>query len=225
MTLTLVSHHLCPYAQRVSISLDEKGVDFKRVIIDLSKKPSWFKRISPLGKVPLLVIENEDQKTVIFESSVILEYLEETQRSPLYSSHPLQRATERSWIEFASSLLSDIAGLYSASTDEALESKAQQISTKFATLDTVIGEGSWFSGDKFTLVDAVFGPVFRYFDSLESTTDFHLLVEYHNLQKWRHRLSNRPSIKKAVSPEYPQLLTEFLLNKKSALSRRMKTYR
>ncbi len=223
MNLTLVSHNLCPYAQRVSISLDEKGVDFKQMIIDLSNKPDWFKRISPLGKVPLLIVENEDQKTVIFESAVILEYLEETQPSPLYSEHPLQRAIERSWIEFGSSLLSEIAGLYSASTDEALESKALQISTKFATLDVTIGEGPWFSAGKFTLVDAVFGPVFRYFDTLEREFDIHMLEEYDNLQKWRHRLSNRPSVKKAVPSEYPQLLTGFLLHKQSALSRRIQT--
>ncbi len=223
MNHTLVSHNLCPYAQRVSISLDEKGVDFKRMIIDLSNKPDWFKRISPLGKVPLLIVENEDKKTVIFESVVILEYLEETQPSPLYSANPLLRAMERSWIEFGSSLLSDIAGLYSAPTDEAFQGKAQQISNKSATLDAAIGKGPWFSGDKFTLVDAVFGPVFRYFDTLEREFDIHVLEEYSNLQKWRHRLSNRSSVKKAVPSEYPQLLTEFLLNKQSALSRRMQT--
>lgn len=221
MNITLVSHILCPYAQRAFVALDEKGVDFKRVIIDLSNKPDWFNRISPLGKVPLLIVETGGQKTAIFESSVILEYLEETQPNPLYSLDPLQRALERSWIEFGSSLLKDIAGLYSAQTDETLTVKAKQISDKFAALDGAIGEGPWFSGDKFTLVDAVFGPIFRYFDILENTTDFHLLKGYHNLQKWRHCLSNRPSIKKAVSPKYPQLLTEFLLNKKSALSRRM----
>lgn len=221
MNLTLVSHSLCPYAQRASISLDEKDVDFKRITIDLSNKPDWFKRISPLGKVPLLIVENEDLKTVIFESSVILEYLEETQSISHYSPHPLQRAMERSWIEFGSSLLNDIAGLYSAVSDDALMSKAKQISSKCAALDAAIGEGIWFSGDKFTLVDAVFGPVFRYFDILENKADFCLLEGFNNLQKWRHNLSNRPSIKQAVSNDYPQLLTDFLLDKKSALSRRM----
>ena len=51
--LTLVSHHLCPYVQRASIALDEKGVRFERTYIDLKSKPDWFLKISPLGKVPL----------------------------------------------------------------------------------------------------------------------------------------------------------------------------
>ncbi|MGO8654936.1 glutathione S-transferase family protein, partial [Rhizobium ruizarguesonis] len=85
--LTLVSHHLCPYVQRAAIALLEKGVPFERINIDLADKPDWFLQISPLGKVPLLRIEEEDgSEAVLFESSVICEYLEETQ--PGVALHP-----------------------------------------------------------------------------------------------------------------------------------------
>ena len=79
--LTLISHDLCPYVQRAVIALAEKGVAFDRVYIDLAAKPDWFLAISPLGKVPLLKVGDD----VIFESAVILEYLEETQPHPLLS--------------------------------------------------------------------------------------------------------------------------------------------
>src|SRR5262249_292305 len=46
--LTLISHDLCPYVQRAAIALAEKGVGFRRVDIDLSNKPEWFRAISPL---------------------------------------------------------------------------------------------------------------------------------------------------------------------------------
>lgn len=72
--LTLVSHHLCPYVQRAAISLMEKGLSFERVTIDLADKPAWFKAISPLGKVPLLRVNEDGDETVIFESAVILEF-------------------------------------------------------------------------------------------------------------------------------------------------------
>jgi glutathione S-transferase len=72
--LTLVSFDLCPYVQRAAIVLAEKGVPFERIDVDLGNKPGWFKAISPLGKVPLLKVGDE----VLFESSVIVEYLEET---------------------------------------------------------------------------------------------------------------------------------------------------
>ncbi|MDH3236478.1 MAG: glutathione S-transferase N-terminal domain-containing protein, partial [Alphaproteobacteria bacterium] len=76
-TLTLVSHHLCPYVQRAAIALAEKAVEFERIYIDLANKPDWFRALSPLGKVPVLKVDDR----ALFESAVILEYLEETQPS------------------------------------------------------------------------------------------------------------------------------------------------
>ena len=75
-SLTLVSHQLCPYVQRAAISLAEKGVPFERRDVDLANKPHWFCRISPLGKVPLLQVAIDEREETIFESTVILEYIE-----------------------------------------------------------------------------------------------------------------------------------------------------
>ncbi|MGY4160696.1 glutathione S-transferase [Bradyrhizobium sp. USDA 4461] len=78
--LKLISHKLCPYVQRAVIALHEKGVPFERIDIDLANKPDWFLKISPLGKVPVLVVTGDDGKEVaLFESNVICEYIEETQ--------------------------------------------------------------------------------------------------------------------------------------------------
>ena len=55
--LKLISHKLCPYVQRAVIALTEKGVPFERIDIDLANKPDWFLKISPLGKVPVLLVE------------------------------------------------------------------------------------------------------------------------------------------------------------------------
>jgi len=87
--LKLISHKLCPYVQRAVIALSEKGVAFERIDIDLANKPDWFLAISPLGKTPVLQVGD----FAIFESAVILEYLEETQLSPLHPADPLRRAS------------------------------------------------------------------------------------------------------------------------------------
>lgn len=83
--LTLISHELCPYVQRVAISLAEKAVAFERIDVDLENKPDWFKAISPLGKTPVLKVGDR----AIFESAVILEYLEETQPNPTHPANSL----------------------------------------------------------------------------------------------------------------------------------------
>src|ERR1700704_4454206 len=104
----LISHKLCPYVQRAVIALTEKGVAFERIDIDLSNKPDWFLAISPLGRTPVLQVG----EVPIFESAVILEYLEETEPKPLHPADPLIRAEHRGWIEFGSVVLSDIARFF-----------------------------------------------------------------------------------------------------------------
>ena len=67
--LKLVSHKLCPYVQRAVIALTEKGVPFERIDIDLANKPDWFLKISPLGKVPVLVVAQDGREVALFESN------------------------------------------------------------------------------------------------------------------------------------------------------------
>ena len=210
----LVSHHLCPYVQRAAIALTEKGVAFRRRSIDLANKPDWFLEISPLGKVPLLQV-GED---VVFESSVIVEYLEETQPHPLHPGDPLERARHRGWIEFASSLLNDIAGFYNAPDRTALEAKATAMADKFRLLDRQLGNGPWFAGEEFSLVDAAFGPVFRYFDTFDRIADFAILNDLGTIDAWRVALAGRASVRDAVDHDYPDRLIRFLIARRSYLS-------
>src|SRR5579872_7068134 len=128
--LKLISHKLCPYVQRAVIALTEKGVPFERIDVDLANKPDWFLKISPLGKTPVLMVGDH----AIFESAVILEYLEETQAHPLHPADPLRRAEHRGWIEFGSAVLNDIAGLYSAPDEASFKAKAAQLEARFARL-------------------------------------------------------------------------------------------
>jgi glutathione S-transferase len=215
--LTLVSHHLCPYVQRAAISLTEKAVPFERVYVDLANKPDWFIAISPLGKTPVLKVGDR----AIFESAVILEYLEETLPNPLHPPDPLTRAEHRAWIEFGSSVLNDIWGFYAASDAAAFEAKAKTLATKFTQIERRLGHGPYFDGKHFSLVDAVFGPVFRYFDVFDRIGDFGLLADKPKVSAWRDALALRPSIKAAVGDDYEARLWSFLEARKSHLSQLM----
>jgi len=185
--LTLISHDLCPYVQRAVIALAEKVVPFERVYVDLANKPDWFLAISPLGKVPLLKAGD----AVIFESAVILEYLEETQPKALYPADPLARARHRAMIEFGSAVLSDIWGLEIAGTRDAAMAKIEALSQKFARLERDFGDGPWFAGETFGLVDAVFGPVFRYFDLFDRILEHGIFADTPKVTAWRAALAAR----------------------------------
>jgi glutathione S-transferase len=219
-TLTLISHKLCPYVQRAVIALTEKGVRFERRDIDLGNKPDWFLRVSPLGKTPVLLVGD----TAIFESSVILEYLEETQPNALHPSDPLARAEHRAFIEFGSAILNDISGLYAAADEAAFNAKAAALREKFTRLESRL-KGPWFDGECFSLVDAVFGPVFRYFDTFDRIGDFGILGGLPKVAAWRAVLAERPSVQAAAAPDYPALLREFLRTRSSHLSRLMEKAR
>ena len=212
--LKLISHKLCPYVQRAVIALAEKGVAFERVDIDLAKKPDWFLAISPLGKTPVLQVGD----SAIFESAVILEYLEETEPKPLHPADPLLRAEHRSWIEFGSAVLNDIAGFYAAPDEATFKAKASQIEQRFSRLEARVAAAPWFDGEKFSLVDAVFGPVFRYFDVFDEIADFGTFVGKPKLARWRNALAARPSVRGAVSSHYPALLRDFVDRRESWLS-------
>jgi glutathione S-transferase len=212
--LALISHDLCPYVQRAVIALSEKGVPFERIYVDLANKPDWFLAISPLGKVPLLKAGD----AVVFESAVILEYLEETQPNPLHPVDPLERAQHRAMIEFGSAVLSDIWGLEIAPTRDAAAAKIEALRNKFARLERSLGEGPWFAGERFRLVDAAFGPVFRYFDLFDRLLDHGIFAGQPKVAAWRAALAARPSIRDAVVSDYSARLERFVASQDGYLA-------
>ena len=215
-TLTLISHVLCPYVQRAAIVLDEKGVPFTRRDVDLARKPAWFTAISPLGKTPVLLVG----EFPIFESAVICEYLDETLPPRLHPPAALQRARERAWMEFGSALLNGIAGFYNAADEPTLRTRRDDLVQRFVTLELALGAGPYFDGARFGLVDAVFGPVFRYFDAFERLGTFGFFDATPKLRAWRAALGARPSVQRAVGADYAARLMAFIASRDSALGRR-----
>jgi glutathione S-transferase len=218
MPLTLISHTLCPYVQRAAIVLLEKGAPFERRWVDLARKPDWFTAVSPLGKTPVLLADDEP----VFESAVICEYLDDTIAPRLHPADPLQRARHRGWMEFGSSVLNTIAGFYNASDARTLEARRDDLRSRFLQLEAVLdARGPYFAGDAFSMVDAVFGPVFRYFDVFEAAGEPALFDGMPKVRAWRSALAARPSVRQAVSADYAALLRAFLLARGSELSRRI----
>ena len=215
----LISHPLCPYVQRAVITLLEKSVRFVRIDIDLANKPEWFKTLSPLGKTPLLQVGDE----VLFESAVICDYLDEVESPRLHPYDALARARHRAWMEFASATLNSIGAFYSVPDDTALDQQVIALRNKFSTLESPLtrSAGPYFAGESFSLVDAAFAPVFRYFDVFDEIADFDIFTRTPRTRAWRAALAARASVARAVSPDYPQRLRRFLEKRNAALTRRM----
>lgn len=217
MKLTLVSHHLCPYVQRAVIALEEKGVPYERIDIDLAHKPQWFLDVSPLGKTPVLLVAG----TPVFESAVICEYLDETAAPRLHPPDPLQRATHRGWIEFASATLNAIGSFYAAADGQAYDSAATTLRQRFGVLERHLSTGPYFAGGQFSLVDAAFAPAFRYFDVFDAASGVDLFAGLPKVAAWRAALARRGSVRAAVDAGYPERLRRFVIGRGGVLGARL----
>lgn len=216
--LTLVSHALCPYVQRAAIVLHEKGVPFSRRWVDLDAKPDWFLALSPLGKTPVLVAGGE----AIFESAVICEYLDEKLAPRLHPGDALQRARHRGWMEFGSAVLNTIWMYYTAPDAKAFDAQAAALRAQFGRIEQALDpQGPWFAGVSFGLVDAVFAPVFRYFDTFEALGLGDFFGHTPRVRAWRAALGARTSVREAAVPDDAERLRAFLASRGSELSRRM----
>ena len=218
MELTLVSHPLCPYVQRAAIVLHEKGATFSRRQVDLAAKPEWFRMISPLGKTPVLLVDGEP----VFESAVICEYLDDTIEPRLHPRDALERARHRAWMEFGSAALNMIAGFYNAADAASLDARRAELRGRFEQIERVVDmHGPWFAGSAFSIVDAVFAPVFRYFDVFEGLGEPPLFDGLHAVQAWRAALAQRSSVQAAAPADYAERLEQFLVERNSELARRI----
>lgn len=210
--LTLISHPLCPFVQRSAIVLLEKNVPFERVNIDLSAKPDWFLALSPTGKVPLLKVRRADgEDAIIFESMVICEYLNETQDGDsMYADDALERARQRAWIEFSTSMLGN-AWQFLNATDQAIaDSKRAVFREQLERIESELSSGPYFSGTRFSMVDAVYAPVFRYFSIIDASVSEAIFEGLPRVSAWKAALAKRESVKAAVSSDYAELFQNHL---------------
>jgi len=216
--LLLVSHALCPYVQRVDITLREKGINFERRDVDLAQKPGWFLRLSPLGQVPLLVVDAEH---VLFESDAIAGWVDEAHPPAMLPDDALGRARTRGWTAFASSMLDGIARLYNAPDETSFAAALATLRTRFDRIDEALGNTPWFAGSRFGLVDAAFAPVFRYFDVIDPALERPITDRTPRLAAWRARLAQRDSVVRAVRPDYPERLADFIRVRGGELAHRL----
>lgn len=216
--LRLISHKLCPYVQRAVIVATEKDIPFERIDIDLANKPDWFLKLSPTGKVPVLEVTEADGSThVLFESAVIAEYLDEISGDRLLPSQPVDRARQRAWVEYASTVLADIARLYSSAGSGSFEDARLSLEARLETLDKAI-TGPWFAGERFGLVDAAFAPAFRYLDVFDWRIGHALVHRLEKVAAWSEALSARNSVRVAVADDYADRLIDFVAAKRSYLA-------
>jgi glutathione S-transferase len=153
----LYEHPLSPYAQKVKIALAEKGVAFECRLPDfMSGQDPDFAAANPRLEVPALV----DGDTRVFDSTIILEYLEDRWPNPaLLPSTPAERARVRMLEELCDTYYEAISWaamevrVFRRATgelaDRLLARGAEQVAGVNRYLERQLGERPWFNGAAF----------------------------------------------------------------------------
>jgi glutathione S-transferase len=204
MDLELVSFNLCPFVQRAVIALLIKGAPHRITYIDLNQPPPWFHDISPFGQVPLLRVDDHD---VLFESAVIAEFIDDVTPGRLNPEDPLLRAKNRAWIEVGSAALGDHFNLLGVKDESEFKRLGGQLLSRLERVEEALGNGPYFNGEKFALVDAAFAPLFTRLDILNRhfPEPLYRTTELPKVAAWSQALTRLPAVQQSVVSDFEPL--------------------
>lgn len=156
-SMTFFSDNVCHYSHRVRIVLAEKGVTVD--IVDVDKEEGMPQDVTdnnPYGNLPTLI----DRELVLYESKVMMEYLDERfPHPPLLPVYPVARAEsrlyifriEKDWCALVDDILSGNA--------KTIEKSRKQLRESLIAIAPIFAEKPFFMSDEFTLIDCCLAPI------------------------------------------------------------------
>ena len=188
----------CPFCRKVRITLLEKEIEYQNIFVDLNKKEQKkpeFLKLNPIGKVPVLV----DGDNIIYESSVINEYIEETfPEPPLLPYDSFKKARARMLVEYCEKYIHQyVFNIYkemklkkgSVVNSEKIRINKKLLYKQLEFLNSILSKGNDYIVGEFSLADIAFMPRMLILESLgiEVTKDLS------NVSKWIDKLMSRKS--------------------------------
>jgi glutathione S-transferase len=197
--LKLYDYPDCPFCQKVRVVLAEKDLEYEKVFVDLRKqeqKAPEFVRMNPYGKVPVLVDEDE----VIYDSTIINEYLEDEYPLPRLMPEDSQaRALVRmledycdnSFIPPTTTLLAQLRKPEAERDAPRVEQAREELRRCLYHLRDRLEGNEFLTGNEFTIADAAFAPRMIVLGRL----GFEFEPALAPVQAWLERVRVRPSVK------------------------------
>jgi glutathione S-transferase len=212
--LKLATSPFSPYGHRVEMVLIEKDISFERVEVNLQNRPAWFVKDAPLGKVPLLYVEDE----VLFESIAICEYLESAfPKNPLHSKDLVTKSQHRAWMEFSNAIMSTSFSVIFAQNQQEFDAAKAHLMGKLEILEKYLKFNPYFEGEKFSLVDICFASAFKPLTFIDNKFTLEIFDSYKNVATYVEGVITRNSLSRALPQNYEEIFKAFLTRKNSHL--------
>ncbi|WP_322996893.1 glutathione S-transferase N-terminal domain-containing protein [Castellaniella sp.] len=195
--MRLIGSLTSPYVRKVRIVLAEKKLDYELVLDDPWGAATQLTAHNPLGKVPCLILDENDS---LFDSRVIVEYLDTL--SPVGRLIPppgRERIATKHWEAVADGIMDAAAAAFMEShrRPEALRSpdwvirQNAKITAALAYMDTLLGDQPHCMGVNLCLADIAVGAALAYLDL--RTPDLGWRDQHKNLARLAEKLDTRPS--------------------------------
>jgi len=202
--MKLIGSLASPFARKVRIVLAEKKIDYEFELDDPWKVDAKTPKHNPLGKVPVLVL---DDGTALYDSRVIVEFLDNA--SPLAKLLPAEnreRIEVRRWEALADGVL-DAGALArrenqrDAKTKSAawIDRQMDKVRAGLAAMDAQLGDRPWCTGNAYTLADVAVGACLGWLEFRYPKLDWK--TEHANLARLFAKLSERPSFAETAPRE------------------------
>jgi len=154
--MTLFSEATCPYSHQTRIVLAEKGITVEIVNIDLDNKPEDLIDLNPYQTVPTLV----DRELVLYESKVIMEYLDERfPHPPLMPVDPVSRARTRLAMHRIDKDWYSLLGDIEHKGEKAAAKARKMLRDSIASSAEVFAAMPYFLSEEFSLLDCYVAPL------------------------------------------------------------------
>jgi stringent starvation protein A len=154
--MTLYSGALDVYSHRVRIVLAEKGVGVDVLHINTLSPPKELSEINPYSSVPTLI----DRDLVLYESLVIMEYLDERfPHPPLLPVYPIARAKSRLMLHRIEQDWLAKANIINRGDESAKEIARKELRNNLITIAPVFAETPYFLCEEFSLLDCSLAPL------------------------------------------------------------------
>ena len=204
--MKLVIARPSPFARKARVALLEKAIPFETEI-DLPWNPgAAAASFNPLGKIPILVL---DDGRVVHDSKVIVEYLETLGRRPRLLPADAAARLAHKQIEATADGICDAVVLIvlERSRAPALQSsdwiarQMRKVEAGTAALAGELGANEWFVGDEFGLADIAVGCMLGYLELRLPECDWR--KPHANLAAFATRIFERPSFQATVPEAQP----------------------